>query len=72
MPRPKKWAQTLLARLVAKYGFSRRGEPLGQDFAAVLAGDVGRRAAEELGRHHAAADGCFTSPPPELKTIVSR
>ena len=38
-------------------GVLRRGEPLGQDDAAVLAGDVGRLAAEELRLHHRAADG---------------
>ena len=34
----------------------RRGEPVGQHHAAVLAGHVGRVAAEELRRHRPAAD----------------
>ena len=34
-----------------------RGQPLGQHDAAVLARDVGRLAAQELGRHDPAADG---------------
>ena len=37
-------------------GIVRRGEPLGQHLAAVAAGAVGQRAAEELRRHHPAAD----------------
>ena len=51
MPRPKKWAQTRLATLVAKSGLSARGQPFGQHLAAVLALDVGRGAAQELRRH---------------------
>ena len=39
-----------------KVGVVRRGEPLGHDQAAVLALHVRLVAAEELGRHHAAAD----------------
>ena len=41
MPRPKKWAQTMLARFLAKYGLLSESQPLGQHFAAVVALDVG-------------------------------
>ena len=35
----------------------RRGQPLGQHLAAILAGNVGLGSAEELRLHHPAADG---------------
>ncbi len=57
MPMPKKWAQTRLATLVAKYGLSGEASHLASTSRRSLPADVGRRAAQELGRHRAAADG---------------
>ena len=56
MPAPKKCAQTRLATLVAKIRVVGRGQPLGQHLAAVLAGDIGRVAAQELRASSPAAD----------------
>ena len=46
-----------LATLGAKIRIVGRGEPVGQYLAAVLAAAIGLRPAEELGLHHASADG---------------
>ena len=56
MPWPKKWAQTMFARLVAKYGFSGEASQLASTSRRSLPVTSGVGAAEELRRHHAAAD----------------
>ena len=49
-----------------------RRQPLGQHFTAVASCQIRLGAAQKLRLHGAATDEMVTSPPPELKTIVSR
>ena len=70
IPWPKKWAQTMFARFLAKYGFSGDASQFGQHRRGgpcpATSGSAPPRNFGFIGRPRT---GWFTSPPPALKTI---
>ena len=67
-----KWAQTRLANEVANQGFWGEASHLASTTRRSLPATSGTSPPRNLGGITRPPTGWFTSPPPELKTIVSR
>ena len=72
IPCPKNWAQTMLARLVAKYGFSGDASHAARTSRRSLPFTSVTAPPRNFGGITRPPTGCVCSPPPALKMTTSR